>query len=397
MSDGKLNIGVIFGSRSVEHDVSVVSATQVMKALEGPKYNVIPIYITRDGRWYTGENLKQLRNFNIDDIANLGGTQETTLGSGVGFKGLITPPLSGRFGKNSLQPLDAIFPVVHGSHGEDGTLQGLLEMIDLPYVGAGVLASAVANDKVMAKTVLKAAGVPVVTDYVTFTGRQWAEQRQALLAKVEAIGLPVFVKPATLGSSIGIARVEDAEKAAIHIDIALNLDRQVLIEKSIEGKEVVEINAALLGGDGSVRVSTLEQPLSAAEFLTFDEKYTRKGGQGMKGQDRIIPAPIGDELTAKIQQTAIDGFNAVQGYGTARIDFLLDQSTGQYWLNEINTMPGSIAFYLWEPEGLSASTVCDTLIQLALHRHQEKQQLTFNYKSRLIELASQRGTKGLKA
>jgi D-alanine-D-alanine ligase len=400
MSERQLTVGVIFGSRSVEHDVAVVSATQVMKALEGPQYQVIPIYITRDGRWYTGENLKQLRNFNIDDIANLAGTQETTLGSGTGFKGLITPPLSSRFGKNNLQALDVIFPVIHGSHGEDGTLQGLLEMVDLPYVGTGVLASAIANDKIMSKALLKAAGVPVIEQYVAFSTRQWAEGRAELLAQLEAIGFPLIVKPATLGSSIGVAVANDSAMLATHIDIALNMDRQVLVEKAICGPQVVEINCALLGGDGLVRASTLEQPnftLDCGRLLGFDEKYPSKTGQGMKGQDRIIPAPISEDLTARIKETAITAFNAIQGHGTARIDFLLDGSTGQFWLNEINTLPGSLAFYLWEPEGMSASKVCDTLIQLALHRHQEKQRLTYNYKSRLIEVASQRGAKGLKS
>jgi len=392
----KLNIGVIFGSRSVEHDVSVVSAMQVIQALDPTRYNVIPIYITREGRWYTGENLKAIRNFNIDDIAQLVGTKETHLSSNVHFPGIITPPLAGRLSKNVFQKLDVVFPVIHGSHGEDGTLQGLFEMANLPYVGTGVLASAVANDKAMTKTVLQARGIPIIERYVEFTRHEWAQNRAALLERIAAeVGFPAFVKPVTLGSSIGIARVEDSERTALHIDIASNLDARILVERAAEGNHIVEINAAVLGAD-EIRASALEQPISYKEFLDYEEKYMRGGAKGMKGQQRLIPAPIDADVTAKIKQAAVDAFKAIRGKGTARIDFLLDTDSGQFWLNEINTMPGSLAFYLWEPEGMTPSAVCDELITLALAVHAEKQHNTYNYKSGLIELAAKRGSKGAK-
>lgn len=407
MSQVKLTIGVIFGSRSVEHDVSVVTATQVLKALNASRYNIVPIYITRDGRWFTGDNLNQVRNFLIDDIADLNGTEATALSPSTAFQGLITPPLSGRMHKNTLQAIDVFFPVVHGSHGEDGTLQGLFELVNLPYVGTGVMSSAIANDKGMTKLVLKAQGIPVVEQSLTFSRREWMENRADILQKIESeVGYPAFVKPLTLGSSIGIARVNTSDKIGLYIDIALNMDTHVLVEKGIVGDNIVEINCAVMGND-TIRASALEQPIigkapdidpnhfdDLESFLNFKEKYMKQAGKGMKGQDRMLPAPLGDEMTANMKQTAIETFKAIRGRGTARIDFLANPDTGEYWVNEINTMPGSLAFYLWEPEGLSASDVCDELIMLAREAHANKLQTTFDYQSGLLELAATRGSKG---
>jgi D-alanine-D-alanine ligase len=397
MSETKRTVGVIFGSRSVEHDVSVVTAIQVMTALNPAKYTVVPIYITRDGGWYTGSNLTTLRNFNIDNIADLAGTKATHLSPSTTHPGLITPPITGRLRKNDFRKLDVLFPVIHGSHGEDGTLQGLFEMVDLPYVGAGVLASAIANDKAMTKLVLKASGIPVLEKHLVFGRHQWQQDRTGILEKIASeVGYPAFVKPLTLGSSVGIAKLTDPDKAGLSIDIALNLDRQVMVEQIAPGERVVEINCAVLGHREEIRASTLEQPISYETFLTYQEKYMRDGSQGMKSQERVIPAPLSDDLTTQIRQTAISAFRAIRGSGTARIDFLMNQDTGEFWVNEINTLPGSLAFYLWQPEGLSPTAVCDELIRLAFEVHAEKQATTYNYKSGLIALAAQRGTKGVK-
>ncbi len=397
MTDGKRAVGVIFGSRSVEHDVSIVTATQVMKALDPAKYQVVPIYITRDGRWYSGKNLTNLRNFDIDDIEDLAGTRRAILSSNTGYQGLISPPLAGMLRGNKLHKLDVVFPVVHGSHGEDGTLQGLLEMADLPYVGTDVLASAIANDKAMTKTLLAAHGLPMLDKYLVLSRHAWQTERDALLARIQdEVGYPVFVKPVRLGSSIGIAQAHDAEEAAIHIDIALNMDQRVIVEQTAPGEAVVEINCAVMGNH-EMRTSALEQPVSYEEFLTYEEKYMREGGaSGMKGQERIVPALLDDALAVRIRQTTETAFRAIGGCGIARFDFFLDQASGQFWVNEINTLPGSLAFYLWEPVGLSPSAVCDELIRLALEKHADKAQTTFNYKSRLIHHAATRDSKGSK-
>jgi D-alanine-D-alanine ligase len=281
--------------------------------------------------------------------------------------------------------------VVHGTHGEDGTLQGVFEMADIPYVGCGILASAVANDKITAKAVLKEHGIPVV-DYVWFRRQDWLNNRDQMLQKVESLGYPVFVKPATLGSSIGISRPNDRQALINSVDIALNLDRRVLVEKAVVG--AVEINCAVMG-NGNPRASILEQPISYQEYLTYEEKYMRGGGaKGMKGAERQIPAPISADLTQQIQNMTVEAFKAIDGRGTARIDFLLKD--GEVSLNEINTMPGSLSFYLWQAERMTPGQVVDELIRLAHEAYAEKRRTMYNYKSGLVEQAAARGLKGMK-
>jgi D-alanine-D-alanine ligase len=397
MSTSKKTVGVIFGSRSVEHDVSIVTAQQIMSAMDPAKYEVVPIYILRNGRWVVGEGLRNLKNFQLPNIAELSTIQETHMSGSTGFPGLITPPIAGRFSKSKFQRLDVVFPAVHGSHGEDGTLQGLLEMADMPYVGTGVLASALANNKIATKALLRQYDVQVI-EGVAFSRYEWLNQREAVMERVDELGYPAFVKPATLGSSIGVARVDGAEKASTHIDIAANFDRQVVVERALV--DAVEINCSVMGYR-TLEASVLEQPMSAEEFLTYEEKYMRgdsgeKAVTGMKGAERVIPAPISEELTAKVQDIAKRAFAAIQGHGIARIDFMVRPDTSEVWLNEINTMPGSLSFYLWEASNKTPAALVDELIQIALNVHADKRQTTYNYQNQLLALASNRGLKGAK-
>jgi len=390
LSAKRMTVGVIFGSRSVEHDVSIVSAQQVIKALDRAKYDVVPIYITRDGKWLTGDTLANIDVFK-NDVTQIAGVRETTLSTTTQMPGLITPPVvSGLFARSQFKKLDVIFPVVHGSHGEDGTLQGLFELVDIPYVGAGVAASAVANDKVLTKSILAQYGLNVV-DWATCTRHEWLTEKDRVLKRLEKLGeLPFFVKPATLGSSIGVAMVKTHEEMLRAIDLALNFDRRVLIEQALTG--AIEINCAVMGND-IMRPSVLEQPVTYEQFLSFNDKYMR-GSTGMKGADRVIPAPLEPVLTGNIRQMAVDTFRAVHGCGTARIDFLVKD--GVVYVNEINTMPGSLAFYLWAEEKMSAEQVCDELIRLAIEAHTEKRRTTYDYKSGLVKQAAARGLKGVK-
>ncbi|MEB2286611.1 MAG: D-alanine--D-alanine ligase [Anaerolineae bacterium] len=390
----KKTVGVIFGSRSVEHDVSIVTAQQVMQALDTRKYEVVPIYITRDGHWVSGPGLRDLNAFRSDDIPERMGIKEVVLSPSTAHHGLIVSPVSGLLARSQVRALDVAFPVVHGSHGEDGTLQGLFELADIPYVGAGVLASAVTRDKIMLKTVLAGLGIPVVR-YVAFTRQEWVAAADALLARIASeVGFPAFVKPASLGSSIGVARANDAGEARTYINVAANFDRRILVEAAVEG--VMEINCAVMG-NADPRPSVLEQPISWQEFLTYEEKYMRsEGAAGMKGAERRIPAPIGDELAARIRETAVRAFRAVDGRGIARVDFLVREESGEVFLNEINTMPGSLAFYLWQEEGMTPAQVVDELIRLALEAHAEKRKTVYNYKTGLIAHAAARGLKGIK-
>jgi D-alanine-D-alanine ligase len=389
----KTTVGVIFGGRSVEHDVSIVTGHQVMRAFDPERYEIVPIYIDREGRWYTGDALLELKNFQ-NEVISLTGIQTAILSPSVQNHGLIINPVpSGLFAKSQIKRLDVVFPAIHGSHGEDGTLQGLLEMADIPYVGCGVLASAVANDKMIAKQVLKQNGVPVV-DAVYFSRFEWEQDAEKIIARIKAeLTFPVFVKPVTLGSSIGIARVETEEMLRASIDVAANLDRRLMVESAVT--HCIEINCAVLGDERNVQASVLEQPVSWEQFLTYEEKYLR-GGEGMKSAERIIPAPISPEFTERIQSLAVQAFRAVDGRGTARIDFLARPERDEVYLNELNTMPGSLAFYLWQEMGMSAREVVDRLVELAREAHAQKRRNTYNYQTSLIALTAARGVKGLK-
>lgn len=389
----KQTVAVIFGSRSVEHDVSIVTAQQVIRALDPNKYEVLPIYITRDGKWVTGSLLTDLKTFQNNNIEELIGIKETILSPSSQHHGVITPPVAGYLARNTLRRVDVVFPVVHGSHGEDGTLQGLFELANVPYVGCGVLASAVANDKITTKAVLKEAGIPMV-EYYGFSRYDWTTARAKVIERLDEMGYPLFIKPATLGSSIGIGRPADQHMLGPSVEVALGLDRRVVAERAIVG--AMEINCSVLG-NYDIRPSVLEQPVSYEDFLTYDEKYLRGGAsKGMKGADRKIPAPLSDELTARIRKMAVDAFKAIDGHGIARIDFLVKDD--QVFLNEINTMPGSLSFYLWSetPEWrMSPAMLVDELIRLAFEAHAEKQRTVYNYKTNLVSHAM-RGAKGMK-
>ncbi|MGQ9889233.1 MAG: D-alanine--D-alanine ligase family protein [Aggregatilineales bacterium] len=394
----KTTVGVVFGGRSVEHDVSIITANQIMRAFDPALYDVVPVYVSRDGRWYTGAPLLDIKNYESEIVSHRG-IAPVVLSPAVQHHGLIVNPVSGRFSRSQVLRLDVVFPAIHGTHGEDGTLQGLLELADIPYVGCGVLASAIANDKITAKALLSQHSIPVV-EGISFSRADWLNDPDAIIARIErTLAFPVFVKPATTGSSIGIGRAGDVELLRAAVDTAAHFDRRVLVEKAVVGG--VEINCAVLGncavsGSGNnLRASVLEQSVSWEEFLTYDEKY-RRGSEGMKSAERIIPAPIGQALTAKIQEYALRAFHAIDGRGTARIDFLVKPEKGEIWLNEINTMPGSLAFYLWQESGMSAAELVHQLVVLAREAHAEKRRTSFDYQKDLIALAAQRGLKGVK-
>jgi D-alanine-D-alanine ligase len=388
----KTTVGVIFGGRSVEHDVSVVTANQVLRALDSDRYEVVPIYINRDGRWYTGDPLLDLKNYD-DEIVSHSGVIPVILSPAVQHHGLIRNPLAGRFSKSEVQRLDVVFPALHGTHGEDGTIQGLLELADIPYVGCMVLASALANDKITCKAVLRDQQIPVVPD-LSFSRVEWLSSPDEIIERITSnLTLPVFVKPATTGSSIGIGRADNEALLRASIDVAAHFDRRILVEAAITGH--VEINCAVLGNGADIRASVLEQPISWEEYLTYEDKYLR-GSEGMKSAERIIPAPLSAELTQQIQDLAVRAFKAIDGHGTARIDFLVQPDQNVIYLNEINTLPGSLAFYLWTESGMSMSQLVDELVRLARAAHAEKRRSSYDYRTDLINVAQMKGLKGVK-
>ncbi len=388
----KTTVGVIFGGRSVEHDVSIITGHQVMRAFDPERYEVVPIYIDRDGKWFTGDPLLDLKNFQ-NEVVSLKGVDSAIISPSIQHHGLIVNPVSGRLEKSEIRRLDVVFPAIHGSHGEDGTLQGLLELADIAYVGCGVLASAIANDKIMSKILLSQQGIPVA-EGVSFSRSEWLQAPDKVVSHItHQLQYPMFVKPARLGSSIGIAKVTDEKMLYAHMEIALDLDQFILVEAGVEG--ATEINCAVMGNGDNIRTSVLEQPISLEQFLTYEEKYMR-GGEGMKSAERIIPAPLSSELTEHIKAVAIQAFRAIGGRGTARIDFLIKPDAGEIYLNELNTMPGSLAFYLWQEDGLSPREVVHQLVELAQEAQADKRLSTYNYQTNLVALTAARGLKGVK-
>ena len=340
-----------------------------MQAFSTERFDVVPVYISRYGKWYTGPALSRLQNYTDQDLLRQEGVDTCLLSPDTRHHGLIIDPLAGRFSKSQIKRIDVVFPAIHGTHGEDGNLQGLLELADIPYVGFATMGSALTNDKIMTKKALRQSGVPVLPDY-SFSREQWLSQPDKICADIlEQLDLPAFVKPATLGSSIGIGRADTQTMLRASIDIAANFDRRIMVEPAIT--DGVEINCSVIGFGDKFQASTLEQPISWDEFLSYEDKYLR-GGEGMKSAERLIPAPIDQALTSRIQQLSIDAFQALDGRGIARIDYLVRPDQGDVYLNEINTLPGSLAFYLWHEDGFSAAQLVEHLLELARNAHAEK-------------------------
>jgi D-alanine-D-alanine ligase len=384
----KLKVGVVFGGRSVEHDVSIVTAHQVMAAIEG-KHEVVPIYVTKEGDWFTGDALNDLDVYKNKRWAEVG---ESAFISPVAGSGGLTV-LGGRFKGPRIVPLDVVIPAIHGTFGEDGTLQGLLDLADIAYAGSGVAASAVGMDKPTMKSVFKAAGLPVL-DHVLVDTARLGEARDEVIAEIEdRIGFPAFVKPSRLGSSVGIGKGSDRPSLEAALEVAASYDRRILVEPAAEG--CIEVNCSVIGGNGvPARPSICEQPVAAEEFLSFTDKYMRSdksggaaGGkaEGMASLDRRIPAPISDSLTSTVQANAVKAFEAIDAAGVARVDSFVNEATGETWVMEINTVPGSFSFYLWEESGLGFPELVQQLIDIACAGHHARSKLMFSFDSGMLD------------
>lgn len=373
-------VAAIFGSRSLEHEVSVITAQQAMAAL-GPRHQALPVYIAKDGRWYVGETLRDLSRFNHVEQLLQSCTAVTPL-IDPATQGLTLVADSGQqrrglFARGSSQAIcaDLAMPLVHGGFGEDGTLQGLLEMAGVPYTGSDVAASAIAMDKRLAKAMFRAADLPVLDD-VLIERSQWSADPASALAEVGGgRPFPLYVKPATLGSSIGVSRVAGEAELRAAVELALTYDARCLVEPAQEN--IIEINCAILGDQDRTRASMLEQPVGSG-LLSYDDKY--RGGtaksQGMKGARRLIPAPLDADLATRITDAATRAFTTIGASGVARVDFLVEPDAGSFMVNEINPIPGSLSFYLFEPAGLPFTDLLDQLIAMALRRHARRAQST---------------------
>jgi D-alanine-D-alanine ligase len=365
----KLKVGVIFGGRSGEHEVSLRSAESVINALDQSKYEIIPIAITKQGKWLASSEATNLLPSAVIENAD----QQVAIFGDPTERGLA------RFSEETVDgnrdQIDVIVPILHGTYGEDGTIQGLLEMADVPYVGCGVLASSAGMDKVVMKRLFREAGLPIV-DFTSFLRAQWEADPQMIERRlVGEIGFPSFVKPANLGSSVGISRATDAKSLKEAIAIAAKYDRKIIAEKGVDARE---IEVSVLGNDEPIASLPGEIVPQTAEFYDYRAKYINDNGARL-----IIPAELGDETTAEIQRLAIRAFQAIDGSGLARVDFFLERATNRLIVNEINTLPGftSISMYpkLWEVSGIGYSQLIDRLIELAFERHREKSRNVTSY------------------
>jgi D-alanine-D-alanine ligase len=381
----KLSVAVLFGSRTCEHDVSIITGIQALGALDPEQYDAFPVYIARDGAWYVGERLKDISFYPSFDPAQARKVLPTADG---GRLLLIDPePRHGLFSKGGkvLASADVALLALHGMNGEDGTLQGMLEMMDVPYTSSGVMGSSVGMDKIAMKQLFKSCGFPVLPD--TWIDRAaWKKDRAACVEKIEAaLEYPVYVKPANLGSSIGIKRANDRKGLEEALDVAASFDRRILVEKGVVVRR--EVNCSVLGYGEEVRASELEMPLGGEELVDFNDKYGKraKGGKGMQSLARLIPAPVPEETAARIKALSLDIFRALDCKGVVRIDFLLDGEDDALYVGEINTIPGSLAFYLWEPVGLAFGKLLDEMIRCALTAAADRRESVFSYKSDILK------------
>jgi D-alanine-D-alanine ligase len=390
----KTTILTAFGGASPEHEVSVITAQQAMAALkEMPQYRVKPLYITKSGRWLTGERLLDLREF--EDLKKL--EQDCVPCSFTQNEyGLTVLSEGGKgfFSKRIETPIHAVLTAFHGSKGENGAFQGVCEMYNLPYTGSGVLASSIGMDKVAAKNICKSHGIPVV-DGIDFFENEWVENGDRIRKDADQIGYPVIVKPVHLGSSIGVIIVKTEEELIRAVESAFRYDNHILIEKTIS--PLMEVNCSVIGSSRRPKASVCERPLGKEELLSFSDKYMAdEGAKGMASADRVIPADIPEELSSAIQETSKKVFRILSCSGLARLDFLVNSDTQQFYFNEINTIPGSFSFYLWDKSGLSFTGLLTKLIDLAIDEHRQKSRRVQSYETNLLSKKAVTGLKGIK-
>lgn len=398
----KISVGVLFGGNSVEHEVSVISASQAMHALNKEKYNVVPIYITKDCKFYTGDALLDITKYK-DIPSLLNECEEVILKKGEDCAELLRVK-SGLFAKKVAAKCDMFIPVVHGTNVEDGTLQGFLEMLGVPYAGCDVTSSALGMDKYAMKCVLRDAGVNVL-DAVCFYGREYFKNGDAIIENIEnKIKYPVIVKPVNLGSSVGIKVAKNTEALKDAIEEAATFSQKILVERAVE--KLKEVNCSVLGDYEEAAASVLEEPISSGgDILDFKDKY--QGGsksegstKGMGGSSRKVPAEVSEDTEKKIKEMCITTFKALNCNGVARIDVMIDEETDEIFVNEINTIPGSLSFYLWEAAGVKFDELMDKIVYYAQKRSRERAKINFSYDTNLLSEFGARsmknGAKGAK-
>ena len=398
----KIKVALIFGGKSAEHDISIISAIQAFNHIPADKYEAYPIYITKDGEMYCGADIGKIEAYR-DIPALIKRSERVALVRRDGAVKLIRLDSSPR--RAEIAEIDVAMPVVHGTNTEDGTLQGHLRLLGLPFTGCDVTASAMGMDKYISKIILRESGVPVL-DCVRLSTAEYRANVDLAEQDIEArIGYPAIVKPINCGSSIGISKADDRAELSEALENAFSYSESVIVEPAVTALR--EINCSVLGDGDSAEASECEEPVSADRILSFKDKYLSSGGskggaktdgasEGMASLKRIIPAPISDERRAEIRELAVKIFKSLGCSGVVRIDFLMDTDADKIYFNEINTIPGSLSFYLWEPLGVKYPELLDRMIAIALRRHRKEANLTYTFESSVLSGISLGGAKGAK-
>lgn len=397
----KIRLGVIFGGESVEHEVSIISAIQAMNKMDSEKYEIIPIYITKDRQWYTGEMLKEIETYSDLSLIKRYAKNVVLYEDNGKFvlqnkKGL----------RRIVKEIDMVFPIVHGTNVEDGVLQGYLESIGIPFVGGDVYASAVGQDKIFMKEIFRENDLPVC-DYVWFYDTEYEDDNEKVLACVEKLAYPVIIKPATLGSSVGIKTAHNRDELKVAIDEAIKYDHKIVVEKLVEN--LMEVNISVLGNYSNQQVSAIEQVIPTKDFLTYEDKYLGssktkgkiggkfKASKGMVSTSRVIPAPLSKKMKEEIEKVAVGAFKALGSSGVVRIDFLVDEKEKKIYINEVNNIPGSLSFYLWEPTGKEYTELLDDMINIGIRDYKMRIAKTHSFDTNILKgFAEHGGLKGMK-
>jgi len=365
----QIRLLVLFGGATVEHEVSVITGVQLIKHVDLSKYQVTPVYIDKKGQWWTSNVLKTIEYYKTANLAQPGGLTPFNLNL-----------------NHKSNPYDAAILCFHGAYGEAGNVQGALELAGIPYQGPGVVSSAICFDKVVLRQILASEGIPQAK-YVWFTRLEWQTNQDQITAKINELGWPVFVKPANGGSTIGIERIKAAAELDAAVARATSFDHRIIVEAEIT--ECIEINVSVIGLEGEAQASVPEQPIKAAEYLSFADKYERGGGKksGMASATRRIPAPISSSLTQKVQALALKVFHLLDCSGVIRIDFFVNPSTADIYVIEPNTIPGSMSYYLWEASDLPYAQLIDRLVAVAQTRQARNEQLVTSFDNTILTKA----------
>lgn len=399
----KIKIGVFFGGKSVEHEIAIITANQAISSLNRDKYEIIPIYISKNGKMYTGEKLFDLKEYR--DLDKLIKSCEEIVCVNNGNKANILRVNNKMFSSNIINTIDVAFPIMHGTNGEDGSIQGFLEILGVPYIGPDVLASSIGMDKIMMRRILKEQNIPSL-DYVSFYSADYIKDENKYIQEVEEkLRYPVIVKAGNLGSSVGIKKAKNKEELTEAIEFAMEFSDRIMIENAIV--KLKEVNCSVMGDMTSAYPSTCEEPIGSDEILSYTDKYvgggkTKTGGakgktegtKGMASLQRKLPAEISEEMNKKVQDMAVRTFKILGCNGVSRIDFLIDLETDDVYVNEINTIPGALSYYLWEATDKSFEKELDELIELAFKRNRERQNRTYSYDQNILALGN--GIKGAK-